>query len=130
MAITIHQNSKENENGVEEILEDNMQLHSNTKGEEIEEPKKEEIVATPTQSETDKVKELLSLLSLQKAANPYRSQIPLKCRPKEANNDKKPLKMKDSRSFIVNISIGGKEKIKAMLDLGVSINIMPYSVYL
>ena len=30
---------------------------------------------------------------------------------------------------MVNISIGGKEKMQAMLDLGASINIMPYSVY-
>ena len=48
MAITVLQNSKENENGVEEIPEDNMPLHSDTKGEEIEERKKEEIVSTPT----------------------------------------------------------------------------------
>ena len=107
MVITIHQNSKENENGVKEILEDNMPLHSDTKGEEIEEPKKEEIVATPTQSETDKVRELLSLPRLYKAANLYRPPIPLKCCPKEADNDEKLLKMKDPESFMVNISIRG-----------------------
>ena len=47
MAITVHKNIKENENGVEEIPEDNMPLHSDTKGEDIEEPKKEEIVVAP-----------------------------------------------------------------------------------
>ena len=60
---------------MEEIREDNMPLHSVTKGEEIEEPKQEEIVATPTQSEIDKVREPLSLPSLHKAANPYRPLI-------------------------------------------------------
>ena len=31
---------------------------------------------------------------------------------------------------MVNISIGGKETTRAMLDLGASINIMCYSIYL
>ena len=52
------------------------------------------------------------------------------CCPKEADNDKKQLKLKDPRSFMVNISIGDKETARAMLDLGANINIMPYSVYL
>ena len=47
MTIIVHQNSVENENRVEEIPEDNMPLHYDTMGEEIEEPKKEEIVAAP-----------------------------------------------------------------------------------
>ena len=115
---------------MEEIPEDNMPLHSDTTSEEIEEPKKEEIVAEPTQSETDKLRERLPLPSLHKVANSYRLPIPLKCHPKEADNDKKPLRMKDPRSFMVNIFIGGKETTRVMLDLGVSINIMTYSVYL
>ena len=82
----------------------------------------------PTQPKTDKVSEPRSLPSLHKAANPYRLPIPLKCHPKEVDNDIKSLKMKDLRSFMVNISIGGKETARAMLDLGVSINIMPYYV--
>ena len=54
---------------MEEILEDNMPLYLDTKGEEIEKPKKEEIVAVPTQSKIDKVREPLSLSSLHKAVN-------------------------------------------------------------
>ena len=38
--------------------------------------------------------------------------------------------MKDHGSFIVNISIGGKETTRAILDLRENINIMTYSVYL
>ena len=76
---------------------------------------------------TNKVREPLSLSSLHKAANPYRLPILSLCRPKEVDNDKKPLKMKDPGSFKVNISIKGKEKMQAMLELGASINIMPYS---
>ena len=71
----------------------------------------------------------MPLPSLHKAANPYKLPIPPTCRPKEDHKDK-PLKMKDPKSFKVNIPIGGKEKTQAMLDLGASINIMPYSVYL
>ena len=71
----------------------------------------------------------LSLPSLDKASNPYTQQIPPNCHPKKDHEDK-TLKMKDPESFKVNITIGGKEKTQAMLDLGVSINIMPYSVYL
>ena len=74
---------------MEEITKDNMPLHYDTKGKEIEKLQKEEIVAVPTQFETDKVREPLSLPSLHRAANPCRLPIPLKCHPKEANNDKK-----------------------------------------
>ena len=42
MAIIIHQHSKEIENRVKEIRVDNMPLHPETKGEDIEE-KKEDI---------------------------------------------------------------------------------------
>ena len=132
MAIIIHQESWEgegNDNGVEENPIDNISLLSETKGEDIKEPK-EEIDAMPTQSETNKVREPLSLLSLHKATNPYRPPIPLKCCPTKADNKDKPLKLKAIGSFIVNISIGGKEKMQAMLDLRASLSIMPYSVYL
>ena len=51
MAITIHQHSKEIENGVEENTVDNMSLHSETKGEDIKE--KIEDISTPIPSETN-----------------------------------------------------------------------------
>ncbi|CAN6704230.1 unnamed protein product [Malus baccata var. baccata] len=41
-----------------------------------------------------------------------------------------PPKLKDPGSFSINITIGDKKVEKAMLDLGASINLMPYSVYL
>ncbi|XP_048231315.1 uncharacterized protein LOC125370324 [Ricinus communis] len=40
-----------------------------------------------------------------------------------------PLKMKDPGSFTINIIIGDKKDTKVMLDLGASINLMPYSMY-
>ena len=40
-----------------------------------------------------------------------------------------PPKLKDPGSFNINITIGNGEVVKAMLDLGASINLMPYSVY-
>ncbi|XP_048236333.1 uncharacterized protein LOC125371392 [Ricinus communis] len=40
-----------------------------------------------------------------------------------------PLKMKDLGSFTIDITIGDKKHTKAMLDLGASINLMPYSMY-
>ena len=126
MAITVHeesQDSKENDNGVKEIPEVNMLLHSETKGEAMEEP--QEDILMPTKPEIDKLREPLSLPSLHKIANPYRPSIPLKCHPKKADNKDKPLKMKDPRSFKVNITIGGKEKTQAMLNLKENINIMP-----
>ncbi|CAL9000990.1 unnamed protein product [Prunus brigantina] len=43
---------------------------------------------------------------------------------------KLPPKLKDPGSFSINITIGDKLVEKAMLDLGASINLMPYSVYL
>ncbi|CAL8988364.1 unnamed protein product [Prunus brigantina] len=41
---------------------------------------------------------------------------------------KLPPKLKDPGSFSIDITIGGKLVEKAMLDLGASINLMPYSV--
>ncbi|KAI5343486.1 hypothetical protein L3X38_011362 [Prunus dulcis] len=43
---------------------------------------------------------------------------------------KLPPKLKDPGSFSINLTIGDKLVEKAMLDLGASINLMPYSVYL
>ncbi|KAB2611126.1 hypothetical protein D8674_019158 [Pyrus ussuriensis x Pyrus communis] len=43
---------------------------------------------------------------------------------------KLPPKLKDPGSFSINITIGDKKVEKAMLDLGASINLMPYFVYL
>ncbi|KAI5324100.1 hypothetical protein L3X38_033173 [Prunus dulcis] len=43
---------------------------------------------------------------------------------------KLPPKLKDPGSFSIHITIGDKLVEKAMLDLGASINLMPYSVYL
>ncbi|KAI5343433.1 hypothetical protein L3X38_011309 [Prunus dulcis] len=43
---------------------------------------------------------------------------------------KLPPKLKDPGSFSINITIGDKLVEKAMLDLGASINLMPYLVYL
>ncbi|CAN6716294.1 unnamed protein product [Malus baccata var. baccata] len=43
---------------------------------------------------------------------------------------KLPPKHKDPGSFSINITIGDQKVEKAMLDLGASINLMPYSVYL
>ncbi|XP_048236337.1 uncharacterized protein LOC107261125 [Ricinus communis] len=40
-----------------------------------------------------------------------------------------PPKMKDPGSFTVDITMGDKKVAKAMLDLGASINLMPYSTY-
>ncbi|XP_048231776.1 uncharacterized protein LOC125370430 [Ricinus communis] len=40
-----------------------------------------------------------------------------------------PLKMKDPDSFTIDITIGDKKHTKVMLDLGASINLMPYSIY-
>eukprot|EP00257_Ricinus_communis_P022004 XP_015581612.1 uncharacterized protein LOC107262148 [Ricinus communis] len=37
--------------------------------------------------------------------------------------------MKDPGSFTINITIGDKKDTKATLDLGASINLMPYSMY-
>ena len=103
ITITIHEGSKGNNNGVEEIPTDNMPLQTEIKGEDMEE-KKDIIVPTP--SESNKEREPLPLPSLHKAANPYKPPIPLTCHPKAADNDKKPLKLKDPGSFMVNISIG------------------------
>ena len=71
----------------------------------------------------------MPLPNLHKAANPYRPHIPPRCHPQKDNSDK-PLKLKDPGSFMVKITIGGKKTTQVMLDLGASINIMPYSVYL
>ncbi|XP_048227310.1 uncharacterized protein LOC125369341 [Ricinus communis] len=40
-----------------------------------------------------------------------------------------PPKIKDPGSFTVDITMGDKKVAKAMLDLGASINLMPYSTY-
>lgn len=40
-----------------------------------------------------------------------------------------PRKLKDLGSFYINITIRNKIVVKAILDLGASINLMPYSVY-
>ncbi|XP_048227309.1 uncharacterized protein LOC125368583 [Ricinus communis] len=40
-----------------------------------------------------------------------------------------PPKMKDPESFTVDITMGDKKVAKAMLDLGASINLIPYSTY-
>ncbi|XP_048227262.1 uncharacterized protein LOC125369289 [Ricinus communis] len=40
-----------------------------------------------------------------------------------------PLKMKDPGSFTINITTGDKKHTKAMLDLGASINLIPYLMY-
>ena len=42
---------------------------------------------------------------------------------------KLPPKLKDSRSFTIPCTIGNTKFEKAMLDLGASINVMPYSIY-
>ncbi|CAL9006563.1 unnamed protein product [Prunus brigantina] len=69
--------------------------------------------------------------SLHKAEKPYTPPIPFPGRLAKSKQDKKlPPKLKDPGSFSINITIGGKLVEKAMLDLGASINLMPYSVYL
>ena len=40
-----------------------------------------------------------------------------------------PPKLKDPGSFCINITVGGTQLERAMLDLGASINLMPYSIY-
>ena len=93
MAITVHEESKGIDNGVEEIPADNMPLHSEIKGEDIEEPKDD--ISALLQFETDQEREPLPLPSLHKAINPYRSPIPPVCCPRKDNNDKKSLKLKE-----------------------------------
>ena len=93
MAITVHDESKGIDNGVEEIPIDNMPLHSEIKYEDIEQSKDE--ISTPSQFETDQEREPLPLPSLHKVVNPYGPPIPLVCCSREDNNDKKPLKLKD-----------------------------------
>ena len=51
MALKIHQEIKKINYGVEENPTDNMPLHNETKGEDIEE--KKEDISVPTQSKTD-----------------------------------------------------------------------------
>ncbi|KAL5764341.1 hypothetical protein ACOSQ2_016935 [Xanthoceras sorbifolium] len=43
---------------------------------------------------------------------------------------KLPQKLKDPGSFNIDITIGNVKPERAMLDLGASINLMPYSVYM
>ena len=40
-----------------------------------------------------------------------------------------PPKLKDPGSFNIMISVGGSKKVRGMLDLGASINLMPYSLF-
>ena len=40
-----------------------------------------------------------------------------------------PLKMRDPGSFMVTIALGKNQQVRAMLDLGASVNLMPYSIY-
>ena len=40
-----------------------------------------------------------------------------------------PPKLKDPGSFKINITIGNKQQVKAMLDIGASINLLPYSLF-
>ena len=54
MAITIHQYSKEIENIVEEILIDNMPLHSKTKGVDKDEPKEDILALAPSEIDQEK----------------------------------------------------------------------------
>ena len=42
---------------------------------------------------------------------------------------KSPLKYKDPASPTISVMIGGKVMEKALLDLGASVNLFPYSVY-
>ncbi|KAL5825084.1 hypothetical protein ACOSQ3_021147 [Xanthoceras sorbifolium] len=42
---------------------------------------------------------------------------------------KLPPKLKDLGSFNIDITVGNKKNERAMLDLGASINLMPYSIY-
>ena len=42
---------------------------------------------------------------------------------------KSPMKYKDLRCPTISIMIGGKVVEKALLDLGASVNLLPYSVY-
>ena len=112
---------------MEENPTDNMPLHTETKGEDIEENKED--ISVPTPFETDQERKPLPLPSLHKTASLYRLPIPLTCHPQEVNGDK-PLKLKDPGSFMVNINIEGKMTTQAMFDLGAGINIVPYSTYL
>ena len=105
MVVTVHQNSREIDNGVEKDSIDNMPLYFETKGEDVK-VQKEELFATPESSKTEQERELLPLPSLHKAANPYRPPIPPICHTQKII-DEKPLKLKDPESFIVNITIGG-----------------------
>ena len=110
-----------------EIPADNMPLHFETKGVDREELKED--ISVPAPFEKDQEREQLPLPSLHKAANPYKLPIPSMCHPREDNGDKQ-LKLKDPGRFMVNIIIGSKKMAQEMLDLGASINIIPYSVYL
>ena len=104
-----------------------MRLHIKTNGGDRKEQKEDILVPTP--SETDPKGEPLSLPSLHKVANLYRLPIQLTCHPQEANADKL-LKLKNLESFMVNITICGKNMTQRMFHLRASINIMAYLVYL
>ncbi|XP_048236335.1 uncharacterized protein LOC125371394 [Ricinus communis] len=95
-----------------------------------------------------KEKEAFSRPKFHKATQPYRNKPAYTKFFEELNTNKRqyannekvqavsvmlqhqlPLKMKDPGSFTINITIGDKNDIKVMLDLGASINLMPYSMY-
>ena len=96
MAITIHQESKEIDNGIEENPAYNMPFYTEIKCEDMEEQKQE--ISTPTPSETDQEKESVPLHSLHKAANPYRLPIRPTCRPQKDNGGKL-LKLKEHKTI-------------------------------
>ena len=83
MAITIHQSSKEIDNGVHVNPIDNMPLYTEIKGKDIEEQKEDISASTPIK--IDQEREPLPLPSLYKAANPYRPPIPPTCYPRKDN---------------------------------------------
>ena len=41
-----------------------------------------------------------------------------------------PTKLRDPGSFDINITLGNDVKVRATLDLGASINLMPYAMYI
>ena len=112
MAITICHSSKKINNEVEDNPVNNMPLHPETKGEDIEE-KKEDILA-PAPSEIDQEREPMPLSNLHKATNSYRPPIPPSCCPQKANGEKL-LKLKNSGSFMININIGAKKTTQEIL---------------
>eukprot|EP00257_Ricinus_communis_P015625 XP_015573583.1 uncharacterized protein LOC107261125 [Ricinus communis] len=109
----------------------------------------------PNLRQKEKDNEAFSGPEFHKAAEPYKPPIPnmpayakffkeLNSNKRRYGNNEKvmvsetasavlqqqlPPKMKDPGSFTVDITMGDKKVAKAMLDLGASINLMPYSTY-